>query len=79
VVRDVDDAMKAVRRVAEVDRDGCRQVFKKRFTASRMADNYMEVYERMVRGTAQHYAEVAGPRAHRSASPAAIVHPAKAI
>jgi glycosyltransferase involved in cell wall biosynthesis len=79
VVRDVDDAMKAVRRVAEVDRDGCRQVFKKRFTASRMADNYMEVYERMVRGTAQHYAEIAAPSAHRSVSRAAIAHPAKAI
>jgi glycosyltransferase involved in cell wall biosynthesis len=59
VVRELDDAAEAVRRVPELDRERCRNVFEKRFVASRMANDYIKVYERMVHRTALDRAEVA--------------------
>ncbi len=52
VVRDLDEAVEATRRVRDLSRAGCRDVFEKRFTAGRMADNYVDVYEEMVRQSA---------------------------
>ena len=52
VVRELDQAVEATRRVRDLSRAGCRQVFDKRFTAGRMADDYVDVYERMVRADA---------------------------
>jgi glycosyltransferase involved in cell wall biosynthesis len=49
VVKEIDRAVEAVRRVPEIDRKGCRNVFEKRFTANRMADDYINVYEQIVR------------------------------
>src|SRR5438477_2030863 len=48
VVRDLDDAAKAVRNVGNLSRACCREVFEKRFTASRMANDYAETYERIM-------------------------------
>ena len=48
VVRELDQAVEATRRVRDLSRAGCRQVFEKRFTAGRMASDYVDVYERMV-------------------------------
>jgi glycosyltransferase involved in cell wall biosynthesis len=48
VVRELDQAVEATRRVRDLSRTGCRQVFEKRFTAGRMASDYVDVYERMV-------------------------------
>jgi glycosyltransferase involved in cell wall biosynthesis len=47
VVTDLDDAVKAAERVARLDRRRCRQVFEERFTAARMARDYVSVYERL--------------------------------
>ncbi len=58
VVRELDEAAEAIGRVADLSRERCREVFEKRFTASRMADDYIEVYEQMLRPTAEDYAEV---------------------
>jgi glycosyltransferase involved in cell wall biosynthesis len=51
-VRDLDEAVEATRRVCDLSRAGCREVFEKRFTAGRMADDYVDVYEQMVRADA---------------------------
>ncbi|PYJ38283.1 MAG: glycosyl transferase [Verrucomicrobia bacterium] len=48
IVKGLQDATEAVRRVPELSRAYCREVFEKRFTATRMANNYLEVYERVI-------------------------------
>jgi glycosyltransferase involved in cell wall biosynthesis len=52
VVTELDQAVEATRRVRDVSRAGCRKVFEKRFTAGRMANDYVDVYERMVHADA---------------------------
>ena len=54
VVREVDEAAEAIGRVANLSRERCREVFENRFTATRMADDYMNVYERVVRRDASY-------------------------
>jgi glycosyltransferase involved in cell wall biosynthesis len=48
IVQDVDDAAKAVNRVRNLSRSRCRDVFERRFAASRMASDYIEVYKRLI-------------------------------
>ena len=47
VVNDIDQAVEAVGRVRDLSRARCREVFEKRFTASRMASDYVNVYTRL--------------------------------
>jgi glycosyltransferase involved in cell wall biosynthesis len=47
VVNDIKQAVKAVHGVRDLSRARCREVFEKRFTASRMASDYIEVYTRL--------------------------------
>ena len=49
VVDTVDEAVAALRRLARFDRGGCRAVFERRFTAERMAHDYLRVYARLAR------------------------------
>lgn len=49
IVKGLEDAAEAVRRVPELSRARCREVFEKRFTVARMASNYLQVYERIIR------------------------------
>jgi glycosyltransferase involved in cell wall biosynthesis len=49
IVRAVDDAAEAIGRVRNLSRARCREVFEKHFTAGRMANDYVNVYERMLR------------------------------
>jgi glycosyltransferase involved in cell wall biosynthesis len=51
IVRGLEDAVEAVRRVPELSRRRCREVFEQRFTAGRMAQDYVRVYERLISGT----------------------------
>ena len=44
----VDEAVEAVERLPEISRAGCRQVFEQRFTAARMARDYVSVYQREI-------------------------------
>jgi len=37
-----------VRRVPELSRRRCHEVFEKRFTAARMAEDYVRVYKRLI-------------------------------
>jgi len=44
VVEDMGQAVEAARRIGEIRRGVCRSVYEQRFTASRMAQRYLEVY-----------------------------------
>jgi glycosyltransferase involved in cell wall biosynthesis len=56
IVRELDEAAEAVRRVRNLSRARCREVFDKRFTATRMANDYIHVYQRMLGRDAYAYA-----------------------
>src|SRR5919106_846973 len=47
VVNDIEQAVEAARRVRDLSRALCREVFEKRFTANRMANDYINVYTRL--------------------------------
>jgi glycosyltransferase involved in cell wall biosynthesis len=49
IVKGLEDAVQAVQRVPELSRKRCRQVFDQRFTATRMAHDYTQVYERLIK------------------------------
>jgi glycosyltransferase involved in cell wall biosynthesis len=48
IVEELEDAVKAVRRVSGLSRKRCREVFEQRFTATRMAHDYVQVYKRII-------------------------------
>jgi glycosyltransferase involved in cell wall biosynthesis len=47
IVESLEDAVEAVRQVAQLSRKRCREVFEQRFTATRMARDYMHQFERL--------------------------------
>ena len=47
IVDSIDDAVAALAGVAAIDRTACRTAFERRFTAGRMARNYVSVYKRL--------------------------------
>ena len=50
VVPDVEGAVEAVKRIGEINRTKCRRHFERHFTAQRMARDYLNIYQRLVRG-----------------------------
>jgi glycosyltransferase involved in cell wall biosynthesis len=48
IVDDMDQAVAAVDKIASIERSACRNVFDKRFTATRMAEQYIDLYQSMV-------------------------------
>jgi glycosyltransferase involved in cell wall biosynthesis len=48
VVDNVEEAGKAVRRIGQLSRKRCRESFDKRFSATRMAANYLAVYKKLI-------------------------------
>ena len=48
VVRSMDEAVAAGKQVARIDRRRCRERFEKRFSAARMADDYVDAYRRLL-------------------------------
>jgi len=48
IVEELEDAVEAARRVPKLSRKHCREVFEQRFTATRMANDYVRVYERLI-------------------------------
>jgi glycosyltransferase involved in cell wall biosynthesis len=48
VVETLADAVEAVRRVGELSRKRCREVFEQRFTAARMAHDYVHEFKRLI-------------------------------
>jgi glycosyltransferase involved in cell wall biosynthesis len=59
VVNGIEDAVEAVHRVRELSRKRCREVFEKRFTATRMARDYVQVFERLIKRNAEKIPEAA--------------------
>jgi glycosyltransferase involved in cell wall biosynthesis len=52
IVQDIDSAVSAVREIERIDRRTCRERFEARFTAERMASQYLQIYERARAGAA---------------------------
>ena len=50
IVDTVDEAVEAVFRAVALDREACRRAFEQRFTAARMARDYLELYRRGIEG-----------------------------
>jgi glycosyltransferase involved in cell wall biosynthesis len=50
IVGSVGEAVEAVGRLPEIPRRRCRQVFERRFSAARMARDYVDVYQRQLEG-----------------------------
>jgi glycosyltransferase involved in cell wall biosynthesis len=48
IVKELEDAVAAARRIPELSRARCREVFETRFTSMRMASDYVQVYERII-------------------------------
>jgi glycosyltransferase involved in cell wall biosynthesis len=48
VVEGLEDALEAVRHVAQLSRKRCREVFEQRFTATRTAHDYVQQFERLI-------------------------------
>jgi glycosyltransferase involved in cell wall biosynthesis len=49
IVPDLEGAVKAVKRLGEIDRRKCRRHFEQHFSAERMAQDYLNIYQRLVR------------------------------
>ncbi|MFQ5488133.1 MAG: glycosyltransferase family 4 protein [Gammaproteobacteria bacterium] len=52
IVDDIESAAATLRRIDSISRHSCRQVFEKRFSASRMARDYVAVYNDVIYGAA---------------------------
>lgn len=50
VVTSQDEAVRAARDIHTINRKGCRDAFERRFTATRMAENYLRVYQQLLSG-----------------------------
>jgi glycosyltransferase involved in cell wall biosynthesis len=48
IVETLPQAIEAANKIASVSRDTCREIFDRRFTARRMATDYLNVYERVM-------------------------------
>ena len=48
IVEDMDEAEAALRRIDQIDRGACRAAFEARFSAARMAAEYVEAYEEII-------------------------------
>jgi glycosyltransferase involved in cell wall biosynthesis len=49
IVPDLELAVKAVKRLGEIDRRKCRRYFEQHFNAERMAQDYLNIYQRLIR------------------------------
>jgi glycosyltransferase involved in cell wall biosynthesis len=49
IVNSIDEAVNAVGRASTINRLRCRRAFNRRFTADRMARDYLRVYEKLIR------------------------------
>jgi hypothetical protein len=43
----VDEAIDATKRIHTLDRRACRRTFERRFTATRMTEDYVQLYRRI--------------------------------
>ncbi len=48
IVESIEEAVEAVARIPSIDRRQCRATFEERFSARRMCEDYLDVYERVI-------------------------------
>jgi len=60
MVKGLEEAVEAVWRVPELSRERCREIFAQRFTAARMAGDYLRVYERLIEHKAERASKAEG-------------------
>ena len=48
IVDDIEESLQALAKIPHFDRERCRMVFEQRFSAACMADDYLEIYERLI-------------------------------
>ncbi|MGF6367591.1 glycosyltransferase involved in cell wall biosynthesis [Paraburkholderia sp. RAU6.4a] len=48
IVDNVDEAVQAVARIDSIERGACRRAFERRFTAARMTDDYLTIYDALL-------------------------------
>ena len=65
VVSNIDEAASAVGRISTLNRRRCRETFERRFSASRMASDYLDIYRRLV---SRHEGDGAGMTVFRPAA-----------
>jgi glycosyltransferase involved in cell wall biosynthesis len=53
IVHGLEDAVQAAERIPTLSRQRCRQLFEERFSAARMARDYLTIYRKLVEGQAQ--------------------------
>jgi glycosyltransferase involved in cell wall biosynthesis len=53
LVNSVEEAVRAVPRVSQLDRAAIRRVFEERFSVGRMVDDYLRIYRRLVAGESE--------------------------
>jgi glycosyltransferase involved in cell wall biosynthesis len=70
VVDDEAQAVQAVKRLGELDRRCVRERFEERFTAGRMAADYVSHYQSVVNGGSAKYRREGLPTGEESATPA---------
>jgi glycosyltransferase involved in cell wall biosynthesis len=65
VVKNVEAAAEAVKRIPQISRSRCRTIFEERFSVRRMCDDYLKVYEQVIeehaRGALSGAGCIAGP------------------
>jgi glycosyltransferase involved in cell wall biosynthesis len=59
MVDDIEGALEALGKIPSFDRRRCRRVFEERFSATRMAHDYLSVYSRAIKASADHNARIA--------------------
>lgn len=48
IVEEIDQAVQAVEKLQNIDRKQCRQVFEEKFSAKRMAEDYLRIYQKLI-------------------------------
>jgi hypothetical protein len=65
IVDDIEGALQALEKLPQFDRERCRKVFEQRFSAARMAADYLKIYQTLIetrsRTRARRLAEAAEP------------------
>lgn len=56
VVNSVDEAVAALERIGSIDRHACRRHFEENYSARRMAEDYVAIYQRLTCGEPEHRA-----------------------
>lgn len=56
IVSDEEQAVRAIERIERIDRRRCREIFEERFTAARMARDYVRIYRRLAGERVQRHA-----------------------